>query len=109
MGCISAAPLRGWVTPTRVSQTARILERRLGGQLFARTSRRASLTPLRERPQARIRPAYDRMEQAFADTREETTGIAGQLRIGTYMPISYGPHFLEIVKAFEARHPACHV
>jgi DNA-binding transcriptional LysR family regulator len=97
------------LTPSRVSQTIRALETRVGGQLFVRTSRRVRLTPLGEQLLRRMEPAYEHMEQAFAQTREEATGVAGPLRIGTYMPVNYGPHFLEIAKTFETRHPDCRV
>jgi DNA-binding transcriptional LysR family regulator len=97
------------LTPSRVSQTLQTLEARVGGQLFARTSRRVRLTPLGETLQDRMAPAYARMERAFVETREEATGLAGPLRIGSYSPINYGAHFLEIVRTFAARQPQCHV
>src|SRR3954469_3937986 len=97
------------LTTSRVSQTLRALETRVGGELFARTSRRVRLTPLGERLLDGIRPAYERMETAFAAAREQATGVAGPLRIGTYTHLNYGPRFLEIVKAFERSHPSCHV
>jgi DNA-binding transcriptional LysR family regulator len=97
------------LTPSRVSQAIRTLETRVGGKLFDRTSRRVSLTPLGEELLRSIGPAYERMEQAFASTREVATGVAGPLRIGTYIPVNYGPHFLEIVKTFETRFPAYEV
>jgi DNA-binding transcriptional LysR family regulator len=97
------------VTPSRVSQTIRTLEARVGGELFVRTSRRVRLTPLGEQMLENIGPAYERLEQAFANTREAATGVAGPLRLGSYNPVNYGPHFLEIVKAFETRHPGCEV
>jgi DNA-binding transcriptional LysR family regulator len=36
-------------------------------------------------------------------------GVAGTLRLGMYATMSGGPHLLEIVKTFEARHPHCRV
>jgi len=97
------------LTPSRVSQTLQTLEARVGGQLFARTSRRVRLTPLGEALQSRMAPVYARMERAFVETREEATGLAGPLRIGSYSPINYGAHFLEIVRTFAERHPGCRV
>jgi DNA-binding transcriptional LysR family regulator len=97
------------LTPSRVSQTIRSLETRLGGRLFDRTSRQVKLTALGVRLVGRMSPAYESMRKAFEEAREESTGVAGQLRIGTYAPVNYGPYFLEIVKTFEARHPECQV
>src|SRR6266540_2033115 len=97
------------LTPSRVSQALRTLEARIGGRLFLRTSRRVSLTPLGEQLAARMRPAYEQLERAFSDTHNEAAGLSGPLRIGTSTPVNYGPHFLEIVKTFEARHPDCQV
>lgn len=94
------------LTPSRVSQILRTLETRIGGQLFARTSRRVALTPLGNELLLRVEPAYEAMERAFAETREAATGVVGPLRLGSYLPVNYGPHFLEIVKTFEERYPA---
>lgn len=97
------------LTPSRVSQTIRTLESRVGGQLFVRTSRRVSLTPLGEQLLRRMRPAYEQMERAVAETREAAVGVAGVVRVGTYTPVNYGPHFLEIIETFQTRYPECHV
>jgi DNA-binding transcriptional LysR family regulator len=97
------------VTTSRVSQTIRLLETRAGGRLFDRTSRRVMLTALGEQLQCQARPAYEQLERAFVAIREVATGITGPLRIGMYTPINGGPHLLEIVRSFEADHPACPV
>ncbi|MGH2805599.1 MAG: LysR family transcriptional regulator, partial [Thermoleophilaceae bacterium] len=46
------------LTQSRVSQTIRTLEARLGGPLFERTSRRVRLTALGERLRDAAEPAY---------------------------------------------------
>jgi DNA-binding transcriptional LysR family regulator len=97
------------LTPSRVSQTIRGLETRVGGRLFDRTSRRVRLTPLGEEFLRRIGPAFDGMREAFEETRAIATGVAGELRLGMYTPVNGGPHLTEIIKTFEARYPACHV
>jgi DNA-binding transcriptional LysR family regulator len=97
------------LTPSRVSQTIRMLETRVGGRLFTRNSRRVALTALGETLAGRMRPVYERMEQIFTETREEATGLDGPLRIGTYAPVNYGPYFLEVVRAFEDENPDCPV
>jgi DNA-binding transcriptional LysR family regulator len=97
------------VTPSRVSQTIRLLEVRVGGKLFDRTSRRVRLTPLGERLLDDAGPAYDQLHRAYAKAHEMATGVAGTLRLGTYTPVTGGPHLLEIVKTFQTRHPDCRV
>ncbi|WP_205121414.1 LysR family transcriptional regulator [Tenggerimyces flavus] len=72
---------RLYLSSSRISQTVRTLEARVGGELFERTSRRVLLTPLGERLRDRLRPAYDEIYRAFAEVREVASGITGQLRI----------------------------
>ncbi|MFL6072199.1 MAG: LysR family transcriptional regulator [Mycobacteriales bacterium] len=97
------------LTPSRVSQTIRQLERRVGGRLFERTSRRVSLTPAGDQLRRDATAALAQLEDALARTRTLTTGVAGTLRIGMYSRCNAGPRFLEIVKEFTARHPSCPV
>lgn len=97
------------VTPSRVSQTIRLLETRVGGPLFERTSRRTRLTTLGEQLARDLRPAQEQVDRAFASAHDAAIGIAGTLRLGMYMPINGGPHLLEVIKAFEAEHPHCKV
>jgi DNA-binding transcriptional LysR family regulator len=93
------------LTPSRVSQTLRALEARVGGPLFHRTSRRVRLTAVGERFLRDIAPGYERMHEAFVAAQEAATGVAGTLRLGMYTPVNGGPHLREIVRAFEARYP----
>jgi DNA-binding transcriptional LysR family regulator len=95
------------VTPSRVSQMIRLLEARVGGKLFERTSRRVRLTPLGERLRSGVAPAYEQMRQAYTEAHEIATGVAGTLRLGLYSPIAGGPHLVDIVKTFQTRHPDC--
>jgi DNA-binding transcriptional LysR family regulator len=95
------------ITPSRVSQTIRTLEARIGGKLFDRTSRRVQLTPVGEQLQATLTPAYEEIERALVGAREAAVGVAGKLRIGFYFTLSGGPHMAQIVRTFESRHPAC--
>ena len=93
------------LTPSRVSQIIRTLETRVGGRLFDRTSRRVRLTPVGEHLLRSIGPVYQDLERAFETARQAATGVAGMLRIGSYSPISVGPHMVEIVHTFKTRHP----
>lgn len=97
------------LTTSRVSQTIRRLEVHAGGRLLDRTSRRVSLTPLGEQLLAGLAPAYRALEQAFEQTRAAAGAVSGTLRLGMYSPLAAGPRMLEIVDAFERRHPDCKV
>jgi DNA-binding transcriptional LysR family regulator len=97
------------ITNSRVSQTIRALEARVGGRLFERSSRRVQLTELGERLRDSITPGYEQIERAFNDVHEAAVGLTGGLRIGMYTQAIGGPHMVEIIKAFHARHPNCEV
>ncbi|MGO9976709.1 MAG: LysR substrate-binding domain-containing protein [Solirubrobacteraceae bacterium] len=97
------------ITHSRVSQTIQTLEARVGAMLFDRTSRRVQLTPIGEQFQRTLTPAYQQLRQAYEDIHELATGVTGTLRLGVYAQIAGGPHLMEIIKTFEARHPNCHV
>jgi DNA-binding transcriptional LysR family regulator len=97
------------MTPSRVSQIIRGLERRVGGKLFERTSRRVRLTPLGERFAQNLAPAYEQLHRAYIDAQEAAIGVAGTVRLGMYSPANGGRHLLQILEVFQARHPACAV
>ena len=56
-------------TTSHVSQTIRLLERRIGGPLFERSSRRVALTPLGERLLADLGPAHQEIGRASCRER----------------------------------------
>lgn len=93
------------VTPSRVSQTLRSLEARLGGRLFDRTSRSVRLTALGEQLQSATASPYLQLQDALRAARDTAAGIDGTLRIGMYTESLGGPRLLEIIRTFEARHP----
>jgi DNA-binding transcriptional LysR family regulator len=74
------------VSQGRVSQTVKKIERRIGGSLFERTSRRVALTPLGQQLYDELRPSYEGVQQAI--TRATATALAAgdQLRIGFEAP-----------------------
>ena len=97
------------LTQSRVSQMIRTLESQVGGRLFDRTSRHAALTPVGEELRRQMAPAYEQILQGYAHVHELATGVAGTVRLGLpYLAVG-GPHLVEIVKTFEARHPDCQV
>jgi DNA-binding transcriptional LysR family regulator len=97
------------VTPSRVSQSLRSLESKLGGQLVHRTSRRVELTALGERFREEMGAAHDQLAAVLEDTHDETHTLQGTLQVGLLTPVIEGPHLPAITEAFGRRHPECHV
>jgi DNA-binding transcriptional LysR family regulator len=97
------------LTQSRVSQSLRRLEHKLGGRLLDRSSRRVSLTPLGERFRVDAGEAYGQLTDVLRRTSSVDGRLTGTLRLGTFEPCSAGPHLLPIVEAFEARNPDCDV
>lgn len=97
------------VTPSRVSQTIRTLEARVGGRLFERTSRSVRLTPIGEQLRATATQPYLGLQQAVRSTRDAVAAITGTLRIGMYTESLGGRHLVSIVRSFEASHPNANV
>lgn len=97
------------LTQSRVSQSLRRLEHKLGGRLLDRSSRRVSLTPLGERFRADAGEAYGRLADVLRRTSSVNGRLTGTLRLGTFEPCSAGPHLLPIVESFESRNPDCDV
>jgi DNA-binding transcriptional LysR family regulator len=96
------------IVPSRVSQTLRTFETRLGARLFDRTSRRVVLTPLGEQLEAKIGPSYEALIRGLTETREIATGVTGLLRIG-FTPTTEGPELNELIQSFQSRYPSCRV
>ncbi|MFV0428134.1 MAG: LysR family transcriptional regulator [Arachnia sp.] len=72
----------------RVSQMIRRLESRVGGALFARTSRRVSLTPVGVALAAEAIPAYERLRNGFDAAREASGALTRRLRVGFQCAVS---------------------
>ena len=88
----------------RVSRLVAALERRAGGALFERTSRRVRLTPLGQQLAGQLRPAYAQLTAALDDARAAARQAAGVLRIG-FSPTSNMTALTRLTEAFEAGHP----
>jgi DNA-binding transcriptional LysR family regulator len=95
------------LTQSRVSQSLRSLERKLGEQLVHRTSRRVALTGPGERFRAEVGPAVTSLAEAVE--RAATRHLEGTVRIGLMFPNTGGARLVEIVDAFESAHPRCQV
>ena len=91
---------------SRVSRLVASLERRVGGRLFERTSRRVTLTPLGEQLCKRVAPAWSELQAALDEARERARGIDGALRIGCTVTAS-GPVLSRLVEEFCAQNPDC--
>lgn len=97
------------VTPSRVSQIIRDLERKMGGPLVYRSSRAVTLTALGERFRTRVDTLYAQLETAVEQTRAEVRSIEGVVRLGLFSAPAGGPHLKTIIDTFEERHPTCRV
>ncbi|MFC5183845.1 LysR family transcriptional regulator [Actinomadura harenae] len=94
------------VSPPRVSQAVRALERRVGAPLFERTTRRVRLTPLGERLRAELAPAHERMERALTDAREGNGTKVLRVGVATSLPAAVVD---ARIQAFAGTRPRCAV
>ena len=97
------------LTPSRVSQSLRELEHKLGAQLVHRTSRRVQLTPFGQQFQRDIGPAVEQLDGVLERSNTAARSLEGTLRLGLFSGPAGGPHLVEIIGAFEALHPECSV
>lgn len=97
------------LTPSRVSQSLRTLEDKLGAQLLFRTSRRVRLTPVGERFLREVAPVIAQLDVVLERTNAAARRLEGTLRLGVLSGPAGGPHLVEIIKAFESAHPECGV
>jgi DNA-binding transcriptional LysR family regulator len=100
---------RLFMSPSRMSQTIRALETRVGGRLFDRTSRQVRLTPVGEKLRDRLVPVHAELRQAFDDARDLAAGVVGELRISTLSLCALGTSFDLIRATFHDRYPGCRV
>ncbi|MCX5535644.1 LysR family transcriptional regulator [Streptomyces sp. NBC_00006] len=94
------------VSPGRVSQTIKALERRVGGALFERSSRRVVLTPVGQQLRDDLLPAYQQIQRAIAHATAAYQDIRGVLRFGFTASWS-GELALRAADAFSSRHSRC--
>jgi DNA-binding transcriptional LysR family regulator len=97
------------LTPSRVSQSLRELEHKLGSQLLHRTSRRVELTSFGERFLAEVGPVYEQLTGVLASTGAAARSIEGTLHLGLFSGPAGGARLSEIVDVFGAQHPECEV
>ena len=97
------------LTPSRVSQSLREIEHKLGAQLVHRTSRRVQLTPFGQQFLDDVRPALEQLDGVLERANAASRRLEGTLRVAVFSGPARGPHLVEIVRAFEALHPECDV
>jgi DNA-binding transcriptional LysR family regulator len=95
------------LTQSRVSQTLRDLEHKLGTQLVHRTSRRVTLTAPGERFQAALAPAFAQLTEVV--DRAATARLTGTVRLALIYPNVGGEQLVKVIDAFEAACPSCEV
>ncbi|KUJ37300.1 hypothetical protein ACZ90_70330 [Streptomyces albus subsp. albus] len=91
-----------------VSQTVKKVERRIGAQLFERTSRKVALTPLGRQLSSEMRPHYDALNDAIGRAADAARGIHGVLRVG-FLGVQSGFEAHRAAELFRSRHPNCAV
>jgi DNA-binding transcriptional LysR family regulator len=96
------------VSQSMISRRIAALESQLGGTLVERTSRMVRLTPLGERLEAGLRPAYQQLIDASTDARATAKGTSGVLNLG-FAPILSTEPVTEMADEFERRHPGCRI
>ena len=90
----------------RVSRLVAALERRVGGVLFERSSRRVRLTPLGQRLAGQLKPVYAQLVEVLDEARADARGTTGVIRIG-FSPTSNMEALTRLTEAFEARGLGC--
>ncbi|GAA2067469.1 LysR family transcriptional regulator [Streptomyces albiaxialis] len=96
------------VTTGRVSQLVKKLERRVGGQLFERTSRTVRLTPVGRQLADDLTPLVAAMDAALRRASDASRGVTGELRVA-FLGVWTAPVLLRAVSLFSERHPDCRV
>jgi DNA-binding transcriptional LysR family regulator len=96
------------VSTARVSQTIKKLERRIGAELFERTSRKVGLTPIGRRLYEDIRPAYQQIRDGVDRAIAAGRGVDGVLRVG-FIGTAVGQFLHQVAGVLHTRHPACQV
>ncbi|MGW7582129.1 LysR family transcriptional regulator [Kitasatospora sp. NPDC054768] len=96
------------LTTGRVSQVVKKLERRIGGQLFDRTSRSVRLTAVGRQLADDLTPVVAAMEAALRRAEDANRGVTGELRVA-FLGEWTAPVLLKAVALFGERHPDCRV
>lgn len=85
------------VSTTRVSQTIRGLERRVGAPLLERTSRVVRLTPLGERLLTGLLPAYQQLDQVWREAQQAADSTTLTIGFAASVPTSIQPTIVDAI------------
>lgn len=103
-GGFSAAARRIGESQSMISKSVSALEKRLGVQLFNRSTRSVTLTDHGRKYYERTKPLLDEMEQADGELMSSTLEISGLVRIATSS--TFGRlHVLPIIPQLLSLHP----
>jgi DNA-binding transcriptional LysR family regulator len=97
------------LTPSRVSQSLRALEQKLGAQLVHRTSRRVKLTSFGAQLLQDLEPALEQLDGVLERANGAARSVAGTLRLGIFSAPAGGSHLVAIIRAFESLHASATV
>src|SRR5262249_6539467 len=92
------------ISRSRLSQSLRGLEERMGVRLLNRTTRSVSVTEAGTRLLARVRPALDELKFAASDVDPFREGAVGELRLVVQPPVA-SLLIRPILKRFLLEHP----
>jgi DNA-binding transcriptional LysR family regulator len=97
--------VRAGLTQSRVSQTLRSLERKLGVDLVHRTSRRVHLTAAGEAFRQAVAPALGGLEEVLRVTADAGPVLTEPVRIGVISAAAVGPKLRAMIARHEEAHP----
>ncbi|MGF6889429.1 DNA-binding transcriptional LysR family regulator [Nocardia sp. GAS34] len=96
------------LTTGQVSRIVKRLERRIGADLFVRSSRAVALTPIGAQLVGQLAPHVAGIEAAVQRAIEAGRGVAGTLRVG-FLGAGAGHTLLKAIALLGARYPDCEV
>ncbi|NUS73757.1 MAG: LysR family transcriptional regulator [Corynebacteriales bacterium] len=101
---VGATAARLGVTPGRISQTIKKLERRIGAPLFLRTTRSVTITDIGAQLATELQRAVRITDAAVREATASARGVTGTLRVGYSTPWSH-ELLLTAVEEFQRARP----
>lgn len=96
---------RTGLTQSRVSQSLRSLEQKLGSELLHRTSRRVAITAAGAKLRLEVGAVLSDLDAALQRAADASRRITGPVRLGVIAAAAVGPRLRSIVDAYESSHP----
>jgi DNA-binding transcriptional LysR family regulator len=97
--------VRTGLTQSRVSQSLRSLEQKVGSQLVHRTSRRVALTAAGEKLRLEVGPVLSELDAALRRAADAGQRITEPIRLGVIAAAAVGPRLRSVIDAYESAHP----